>query len=256
MPSAAARTLGARARTSRPGRASRATRLGRALRWIALATVVGATLDALYLAWIWPDWKALASGPAPRSRFIEAYEESRASGEEPLPPLRFTPVPYAQIADSMKRTVVVAEDARFWAHEGVDYEALKEAVDRNLEEGRIVFGGSTISQQTAKNLFLSPARTPLRKWHELLLTYAMERHLPKRRILELYLNVAQFGRGVFGVEAAARHYWGTSAASLSWHQAAELAAALPSPVADNPATRTARFQRRVQKIERFVAATR
>jgi len=219
---------------------------------LALAVV----LDLAYLTFVWPDWETLARGPIPKSAFIEAYEASLEAGDEPLPPLRWKPVPYARIADTLKRTVVIAEDARFWDHDGVDYEAVRSAMDTNLERGRIVVGASTISQQTAKNLFLSPSRSPLRKWHELVLTFAMERHLSKQRILELYLNVAQFGRGVFGAEAAARHYWGTPASSLGWRQAAELAAALPSPVSDNPATRTARYQRRVRKIERFVTAVR
>lgn len=245
------------ARSARRRRAASSRgRLHRGIRLVAGALGLAVALDLAFLSWLWPDWDALARGPVPRSAFIEAYETSRAEGSEPLPPLRWKPVPYARIADSLKRTVVVAEDARFWDHEGIDYAALRDAVDTNLERGRIVVGASTISQQTAKNLFLSPSRSPLRKWHELVLTGAMERRLSKPRILELYLNVAQFGRGVFGAEAAARHYWGTSAAALSWRQAAELAAALPSPVADNPATRTARFQRRVRKIERFVAAVR
>jgi monofunctional biosynthetic peptidoglycan transglycosylase len=219
-----------------------------------IAQVVAALvlLDLLYLAWIWPSWEQLATGPAPKSAFIESYEASLARGDD-IPPLRWEPVPLPRIARAMQRAVVVAEDSRFFEHDGVDVEALRDAIDENLEKRRIVLGGSTISQQTAKNMFLSPGRTPLRKWHELILTVVMERHLPKRRILELYLNVAQFGEGVFGVEAAARHYWGTSAAALSTRQAAELAAALPSPVNHNPSTRTPRFERRVRKIIRFMA---
>jgi monofunctional biosynthetic peptidoglycan transglycosylase len=103
-----------------------------------------------------------------------------------------------------------------------------------------------------KNLFLSPSRNPLRKWHEVLLTWRMEQHLDKRRILELYLNCAEFGRGIYGVQAAAQHYWGISAASLSSRQAIELAATLPSPLHDNPSTRTRPFQRRVAKITRHL----
>jgi monofunctional biosynthetic peptidoglycan transglycosylase len=224
--------------------------------WRRVGQVLAALvlLDCLYLAWIWPSWESLAKGPAPKSAFIESYEASLARGDD-IPPLRFQPVPLSRIARTVQRAVVVAEDSRFFQHDGVDVEALRDAIDENLEQRRIVLGGSTISQQTAKNLFLSPGRTPLRKWHELLLTMAMERHLEKRRILELYLNVAQFGEGVFGVEAAARHYWGTSAAALTTRQAAELAAALPSPVKHNPDTRTPRFERRVRKIIRFLART-
>jgi len=225
----------------------------RLLRRAGALVLVLAVLDVFYLAWIWPDWETLARGPAPKSSFIESYEASLARGDD-IPPLRWTPVPLSRISRPMQRAVVVAEDARFFEHEGVDLEAVRDAWDENVEQGRIVLGGSTISQQTAKNLFLSPARTPWRKWHELVLTFAMERHLEKERILELYLNVAQFGEGVFGVEAAARHYWGTSAANLSPRQAAELAASLPSPVKHNPSTRTARFERRARKVARWLGS--
>ena len=113
---------------------------------------------------------------------------------------------------------------------------------------RIIYGGSTISQQTVKNLFFTPSRNPMRKWHELLLTLGMERALEKRRILELYLNLAEFGRGVYGVEAASRRYYGVSASDLSRIQAAELAASLPAPRKHNPGTRTEFFEARTEKL--------
>ena len=231
------------------------------MRWtplrLALAAVLAlAAADIVYLAWLWPDWRALARGPAPRSRFIESYEESlaeeRESGERTLPALRFTPVPLARSPRVVQRAVIVAEDARFYEHGGVDFEAVQDAVDYNLEQGRIAVGGSTITQQTAKNLFLWPARSPLRKWHEVVLTYAMERHLSKTRILELYLNVAQFARGVYGVEAAAQSFWGIPVSQVSRRQAAELAASLPSPDQNNPDTHSPQFERRVRKILRFL----
>ena len=151
----------------------------------------------------------------------------------------------------MVRAIIVAEDARFYSHSGIDMEALQAAMEYNLSEKQFIYGGSTISQQTVKNIFLSPSRNPLRKWHELLLTLGMERNLTKKRILELYLNVAEFGRGIYGVEAAARYYWGISAASLSSRQAIQLAATLPSPVSNNPKTRTKSFNKRVKKISRY-----
>ncbi len=116
----------------------------------------------------------------------------------------------------------------------------------------MAYGGSTISQQTAKNLFLSASRNPLRKWHELLLTLGMEYHLSKDRILELYLNIAEFGPGIYGVEAAARHYWGVPAQHLTRSQAAQIAATLPSPKKHNPATRSARFLAHTNKIIRWM----
>jgi monofunctional biosynthetic peptidoglycan transglycosylase len=129
----------------------------------------------------------------------------------------------------LKRAVVVAEDARFVAHDGFDWEAIQEAMAKNQREGRVVAGASTITQQLAKNLFLSGERSWLRKGQEAIITWMLENTMTKRRILELYLNVAEWGDGVFGAEAAARHHFGVSAAALDAGQAAWLAAILPSP---------------------------
>ncbi|HYB13085.1 MAG TPA: monofunctional biosynthetic peptidoglycan transglycosylase [Myxococcota bacterium] len=230
---------------------------------IVRATLVllaaAAAADALFLAWLWPNWSALAHGPIPKSRFIQSYEESFSDevreGKHDLPALRWMPVPLSRIPRIVQRAVIVAEDARFYEHDGIDLEAVQDAVNYDLGQGRIALGGSTISQQTAKNLFLWPARSPLRKLHELVLTLAMERRLSKSRILEIYLNIAQFGRGIYGVEAAARHYWSVPATALGRRQAAELAASLPSPDQNNPETRSARFERRADKVERYLDAT-
>ena len=160
-------------------------------------------------------------------------------------------MPLSRISKNMTRALIVAEDANFYWHDGIDLEAFQAAMAHNLDELSFIYGGSTISQQAVKNIFLTPSRNPLRKWHEIVLTIAMERNLPKNRILELYLNVVEFGRGIYGVEAAARHYWGVSAASLSRNQAIQLAASLPAPTSHNPATRTRFFKRRVGKINRY-----
>lgn len=138
-------------------------------------------------------------------------------------------VPYGRISPHLKRAIVAAEDARFLEHDGFDFEAIQKAYEKNLREGRIVVGASTISQQLAKNLFLSPERTPWRKAQEALITVMLEAVMSKRRILEIYLNVIEWGNGVFGAEAAARHYFGTSAAALNEWQAARLAAMVPNP---------------------------
>jgi monofunctional biosynthetic peptidoglycan transglycosylase len=223
-----------------------------------LLVAAASVADALFLAWLWPDWSTLARGPIPKSRFIQSYEDSLADeardGRRDLPALRWMPVPLVRIPRIVQRAVILAEDVRFYEHDGIDLEAMQDAVNYDLGQGRIALGGSTISQQTAKNLFLWPARSPLRKWHELVLTLAMERRLSKSRILEIYLNVAQFGRGVYGVEAAARDYWSVPASALSRRQAAELAACLPSPDQNNPQTRSHRFERRADKIERYLDA--
>ena len=138
-------------------------------------------------------------------------------------------VPYARISPQLKRAVVAAEDAKFLAHEGFDWEGIQEAYEKNVKRGRIVAGGSTISQQLAKNLFLSRARTPWRKGQEALITVMLETALDKRRILELYLNLIEWGERTFGAEAAARRHFGTGAAALDAEQAARLAAMVPNP---------------------------
>ena len=138
-------------------------------------------------------------------------------------------VPYEKISHHLKRAIVVAEDDRFADHEGFDWEGIQKAMDKNQRKGKVVAGGSTISQQLAKNLFLSGERSMLRKSEEALITLMMERMLNKQRILEIYLNVIEWGDGVFGVEAAARHYFDISAAQLSGEQAAKLAAMVPRP---------------------------
>jgi len=138
-------------------------------------------------------------------------------------------VDYSKISINLKRAVIASEDAKFIDHEGFDWEGIQKAYEKNLKKGKIVAGGSTISQQLAKNLFLSTKRTPWRKAEEALITVMLENMLPKRRILEIYLNVIEWGNGVFGAEAAARHYYKTSAANLSSGQAAKLAAMIPNP---------------------------
>ncbi len=222
---------------------------GGLIRWSFRLLLLAVLLDAAYMAWIWPDWESYQRGPIQSSSFIRDYESDQQIKPD-LPELRWNPVSLQRIPESMIRAVVIAEDSRFYSHGGVDWEALGDAMEYNLARGRMVYGGSTISQQTAKNLFLSPSRNPLRKWHELILTQAMEHHLSKRRIMEYYLNVAQFGRGIFGVDAAARHYWGIPASRLSRRQAIELAASLPSPAATNPAARSKNYLNRIKKINR------
>ncbi|MDB5961677.1 MAG: monofunctional biosynthetic peptidoglycan transglycosylase [Massilia sp.] len=138
-------------------------------------------------------------------------------------------VPYAAISPSLKRAVIASEDANFAEHDGVDWEALQKAYDRNTTRHKVVGGGSTITQQLAKNLFLSGSRSYLRKGQEMVIAYMLETVLSKQRILEIYLNVVEFGRGVFGAEAAARHYFRIPAASLNASQSARLAVMLPNP---------------------------
>jgi len=149
--------------------------------------------------------------------------------KNPKANLRHRWVPYERISPHLKRAVVAAEDARFLDHEGFDWEAIQKAMARNEQRGRVVAGASTISQQLAKNLFLSSSRSWLRKGQEALITWMLETTMSKRRILELYLNFAEWGEGVFGAEAAARYHFDVPAGALTPEQGAWLAAILPSP---------------------------
>lgn len=138
-------------------------------------------------------------------------------------------VPYARISNHLKRAVIAAEDSKFVDHEGFDWVGIETAFEKNLKKGKIVAGGSTISQQLAKNLFLSGHRTPWRKAQEAVITFMLEKLMSKRRILEIYLNVIEWGEGVFGAEAAARHYFHGNARALGPAQAARLATMIPNP---------------------------
>ena len=143
-------------------------------------------------------------------------------------------VPLSNISPYLIKAVVIAEDDKFWRHEGFDYEAIRKAIERDLKAKRLKFGGSTLSQQLARNLYLSPGKNLLRKTSEALITWRMEKALSKRRILELYLNVVEWGEGIFGIEAASRHYYGKSSSELTPFEATRLAAILPSPKRYNP----------------------
>ncbi len=217
------------------------------VRWSIRILLLFLIVDLFYLGATWPDWKKLALGPVPKSNFMMQYELKRKKNPS-LPRLVWRPVKFVDIPQHVQRAVIVGEDARFYTHSGFDLIAIREAVDYNISKKRLAFGASTISQQTVKNLFLSPSRDPLRKWHEVVLTWGMELNLKKRRILEIYLNVTEFGQGIYGVSAAAGYYWGVPVTRLTLRQAAELAATLPSPVKHNPGTRSERFLKRAEKI--------
>jgi len=158
-------------------------------------------------------------------------------------------VPYERISNNLKRAVIAAEDAKFLDHDGFDWEGMQKAYEKNFKKGRIVAGGSTISQQLAKNLFLSGERSLWRKAQEAVITVMIELVMSKRRILEIYLNMIEWGNGVFGAEAAARYYFGTSAAALAPEQAAQLAAMIPSPRRYSQGRETPYLQRRTDIIQ-------
>jgi monofunctional glycosyltransferase len=198
--------------------------------WKGFCYTLGALVLALTLAQLWffsniVYWTYFQPG----STAFMASRLEALRAKDPRARLRRQWVPYEQISPHLKRAVVAAEDARFLDHEGFDWEAIQKAIDKNERTGRVVSGASTISQQLAKNLFLSGQRSWLRKGQEAIITWMLERTMSKRRILELYLNVAEWGEGLFGAEAAARHHFGISAAALTADQAAWLAVILPSP---------------------------
>jgi monofunctional glycosyltransferase len=180
-----------------------------------------------------------------------AFMRSRLEGireERPRARLQYQWVPYAAISVHLKRAVIAAEDARFLQHDGFDWEGIRKAYEKNLREGELVAGGSTITQQLAKNLFLSGERTWWRKAQEAAITVMLEVIMDKRRILELYLNVIEWGEGVFGAEAAARHHFHVSASQLAPEQAARLAAMVPSPRRYSAGQNTPYLQRRAHTL--------
>jgi monofunctional glycosyltransferase len=204
------------------------TPVSRALRWLGLALAAAVVFVLLVHVWYAARIAWWSSHPVGETSFMDhRVDELRA--KNPKAALDYRWVPYDRISPHLKRAMIAAEDAKFVEHEGFDWEGIQKALEKNEKKGRIVAGGSTITQQLAKNLFLTPQRSWIRKGQEAVITLMLELMLDKRRIFEIYLNVIEFGSGVFGAEAAARHYFGTSAASLSPSQAARLAAMAPNP---------------------------
>jgi len=161
-------------------------------------------------------------------------------------------MPLSRISPYLQRAVIIAEDASFYNHHGFDWEGIRDAASRNWDQGESRRGGSTITQQLAKNLYLSPEKNYLRKVHEAIITQALEKRLSKRRILELYLNVVEWGKGIYGAEAAARHHFGKPAQDLEPAEAALLAAILPSPRQHDPLRITTFLAKRQKKILRWI----
>ncbi len=199
-------------------------------RFIVYLFIIGilcvAGFGAFYL--VYPDVAKLKKQNPGKTSFMQYREaEYRAKGKNIKIQQRW--VPLGSISPYLMKAVLIAEDDKFWKHHGFDKEAIQKAFEKNLESGKFKLGGSTISQQLTKNLYLTPAKNPVRKLKEAIITWRMEKTLTKRRILELYLNVVEWGDGIFGAEAAARRHFGKSAAALTAEEAAKLAAALPNP---------------------------
>jgi len=204
-------------------------------------------LDVLYIGYLWLSHNVGRPDVIPVSRFMQSYIDDRKTKPE-LPELKWDPVALEQIPERVWRVFIIAEDTHFFVHNGFDIAAIKSVLKKALNDKSISRGASTITQQTAKNLYLYPQRSWLRKWHELIFTLLLEITQNKNRILELYLNIAEFGQGIYGVNAAAEHYFGTSAGSISAKQAAYLAAALPWPQRNNFSTGTKAFYKHANRI--------
>lgn len=213
---------------------------------IFAALVTSGSAIILLLATV-PDPSALAD-KWPESTAYMRLRSDQAAAEGRQLRIDYTPVPLTRIPHSVQRAIRVSEDAAFFQHEGFDWYEVRQAVGKAWEEGEAPRGASTITQQLARNLYLSPNRNLLRKVREVLITERLEAELSKERIFELYLNVIEFGSGVFGVEAAARRYFGVPVGEVSQRQAAQLAATVPAPLSQNPATDTRGFRWRVDLV--------
>ncbi len=215
---------------------------------VALAGI-GLILLAVQAAW---DASVFDLGPlatrAPQRTALmrELVDQARLDGHRLAIDQRW--VPYGSISPLLRRAVLIAEDDAFFSHAGLDWNGIRDAARKNLEAGRVVRGGSTVTQQLAKNLYLGEERTPVRKLREVFLALRLERTLSKRRIFELYLNLIEWGNGIFGAEAAARRYFGVPAAELNPRQACLLAAMITRPRRESPLHPSRRLERRVRMI--------
>lgn len=186
----------------------------------------------------------------PKKTAFMKYREKQWKETERKVKIKQIWIPLKSISPDMRKAVVVAEDGKFWQHDGFDFDAMRNAIEKNLEKRKMAVGASTITMQLAKNLFLSPSKTPVRKINEAILTWRIERELTKKRILELYLNCAEWGDGIFGIEAASRTYFHHSASSLNRKESALLAAVLPNPIRFNPLKNTRFLARRSRLIRK------
>ncbi len=215
-------------------------RLWRWLRYALIIVAIGLLLISSYLIVTWPDVAALATQNPENTAFIQ---QARSRGIE----IEWRWVTSDAISIDLKKAVLAAEDLSFFKHKGFDTYEIRVAA-REAAQGKRVRGASTITQQLAKNLWLSPSRSPTRKLREIVLTRQLERHLSKQRILEIYLNVVEFGPGIYGAEAASRHYYGIPAADLNAEQAARLAASLPRPSMWHPGVESRGYEGSVLRI--------
>jgi len=199
---------------------------------LVLGLILAVTLN-IGIYFFYPGVSQLKKASPRKTAFME-YREKEWESQGLKKKAQSVWVPLTRISPFVVKAVLIAEDDKFWEHEGFDFDAIQKAVEEDIKKKKFKIGGSTITQQLAKNLYLSPSKNPIRKIKEAILTWRIEQNLSKKRIIELYLNVAEWGDGFFGIELAARRYYGKSAAALTAEEAARLAAVLPNPRKYNP----------------------
>jgi monofunctional biosynthetic peptidoglycan transglycosylase len=223
---------------------------GKKRSWLYRAARLALIAAFAYIVWealTWPQVASLARKRPESTAFIDRWKSGqRAAGKSDSPDWRW--VPYPAISPHLKRAVLVSEDINFFTHHGFETAEIETALRDAVDEQGMPRGASTITQQVAKNLWLSPSRDPVRKIKEAILTWQLERSLDKKRILEIYLDVAEFGPGIYGAEAASRRYFGKSAGELDEREAAQLAACLPNPRRWNPGGSSRVAARRTERI--------
>jgi monofunctional glycosyltransferase len=210
---------------------------------ISVALALIAFIIYMGLSFFYPDVSRYKKYNPPKSSMME-YREKQMKAEGKEIHIKRKWAPFSRISPYAIKAVLIAEDDKFWHHSGFDIEGMETALEKDIKKHRLKAGGSTITQQLAKNLFLSPSRNPVRKLKEAVLAWRMERTLSKRRILELYMNYAEWGPGIFGIEAASRYYYGIPASALNAEQAAKLATVLPNPNIYSPVKPDRYVQRR------------
>lgn len=218
---------------------------------IVLAAALLTSFFFVAYYFIFPDVTRLKSWHPPQTSFME-FRQRQWEKEGKKKKIRQVWINLSQVSPYVTKAVLIAEDDKFWRHDGFDFEALQKALITDLKKRKLRVGGSTISQQLVKNLYLSPAKNPLRKIKEAIITWRLEKALSKKRIIELYLNVAEWGDGLFGIEAAARYYYGKPASQLTAAEAARLASVLPNPLKHHPTDATKYVEKRGEAIYRIM----
>jgi len=222
-------------------------------KWFVIVAIL--LVSALFLNicfyFIYPDVSMLKKKHPEKTAIME-YREREWQRQGINKKIKYKWVPLSKISPYVIKAVIIAEDDKFWSHEGFDFEAIEKAIEKDIKKKRFKAGGSTISQQLAKNLYLSLSKNPVRKLKEAVLTWRIERSLSKRKIIELYLNIAEWGDGLFGIEVAAQHYFGKHASSLTAEEAANLAAVLPNPRRHSPTGKTRYVVKRSARIYRIM----